>query len=320
MRRSTGVGVVTLMAGALLGVMSVSSASATAGCTAVTYTWKATNEAAAPKLQRGGTVTYNTGVTIPAPDPGETITVFSFSYSAFDRQPAGTSPSRADQLERNESFGIAIGGVVIGGATKDLPDTVAEGATSVNDSGIVNGVNGGAPSTLGGEIVLKHFSTIFAFDTAPNSLTVTEVGVFVNRCKTVTTTTSSTSSTSTSSTSTSSTSTSSTSTSSTSTSSTSTSTTTSSTTTTTIKPTTTTTGSSTTSTSSTTTSVASGGPTTTKPATTTSTTIVGGGGPTSVTPSTIPATGGATEHGLMGAAAVLMIIGGGMLIVRRRPA
>ena len=281
---AVGMGVV------LLGGQSVGAAT----CADETYTWNDFDAGLGDTWKLiPGNDTYDTGIVVPTAGAGQTLTVVSSAYKSFDRYPAGSSPTRADVNQLNESFAIQVGGVAVGGLSADVPDTVAEGAVDDWFSGVLSGSFGGSGTILtGGALIIRHAS-LYGFTESYNSVHPKMVSITLQRCTTSVTTTTAPATT-----------------------------TTAPATTTTAPATTTTAVSTTTTVAATTTTVASGGPTTTVPATTTTvrastTTSVASGGPTTTVAPSIPVTGDHTMVPLvMGAVAA----GTGLvlLLVRRR--
>jgi LPXTG-motif cell wall-anchored protein len=228
------------------------AASAAVQCSNETY-----GQSAVFLYLANGSPASATGLSVPAPAAGETLTVVSSSWTTYDYLPFDTSPSRADQNQQNERFGLAVGGVAIGGLSADLPDTVAQGAVDDWSSGIHSGSFGGASADVaGGAITLRHAS-LSGFTESDNSFIVKSFSLTVQRCVTTVDSTTTTAA--------------------------------ETTTTTTAATTTTAVGATTTTAAATTTSVASGGPTTTAaaaPATTT--TVAVAALPTTGTNMTLP--------------------------------
>jgi len=263
-------------------------------CANETYTWNDFDAGLDENWKLlPGNATYDSGIVVPAPGAGQTLKVVSSAYKSLDRYPVGSSPSRADVNQQNESFAIRVGGIQIGGLSTDLPDTVAEGAPDVWFSGVLSGSFGGSGTILtGGSLVFRHAS-LYGFNESFNSVHPKMVSIVLERCTTAVTTT------------------------------TVAPTTTAAVTTTTAAVTTTTAAVTTTTAAATTTTVATGGPTTTAAPTTTTaaatTTSVASGGPTTTAVPSIPVTGDRTAVPLvMGAVAA----GTGLvlLLVRRRSA
>jgi hypothetical protein len=243
--------------------------------------------------------TYDTGITVPAPGAGQTLKVVSSAYKSFDRYPAGSSPTRAEVNQQNESFAIRVGGVQVGGLSTDVPDTVAEGAPDDWFSGVISGSFGGSGTILtGGSLIIRHAS-LYGFNESFNSVHPKMVSIVLERCTAAVTTTTVAPTTTAAVT-----------------------TTTAAVTTTTAAVTTTTTASTSTTVLATTTTVASGGPTTTAAPTTTvrpTTTSVASGGPTTTAAPSIPVTG---DHTMVPLAMGAVAAGTGLvlLLVRRRSA
>jgi hypothetical protein len=285
-------------------------------CANETYTWNDFDAGLDENWKLlPGNATYDSGIVVPAPGAGQTLKVVSSAYKSFDRYAAGSSPSRADVNQQNESFAIRVGGIQIGGLSADLPDTVAEGATDDWFSGVLSGSFGGSGTILtGGSLVFRHAS-LYGFNESFNSLHPKMVSIVLERCTAAVTTTTAAPTTTAAVTTT---------TAAVTTTTAAVTTTTAAVTTTTAAVTTTTTRASTTTTvAATTTTVASGGPTTTAAPTTTTittaatTTSVASGGPTTTAVPSMPVTGDRTVVPLvMGAVAA----GTGLvlLLVRRR--
>jgi hypothetical protein len=277
-------------------------------CTNETYTWNDFDAGLDENWKLlPGNATYDSGIVVPAPGAGQTLKVVSSAYKSLDRYPVGSSPSRADVNQQNESFAIRVGGIQIGGLSTDLPDTVAEGAPDVWFSGVLSGSFGGSGTILtGGSLVFRHAS-LYGFNESFNSVHPKMVSIVLERCTTAVTTTTVAPTTTAAVTTTTA----------------AVTTTTAAVTTTTAAVTTTTAAVTTTTAAATTTTVATGGPTTTAAPTTTTaaatTTSVASGGPTTTAVPSIPVTGDRTAVPLvMGAVAA----GTGLvlLLVRRRSA
>jgi LPXTG-motif cell wall-anchored protein len=204
-----------------------------------------------------GSPAYATGLSVPAPAAGETLTVVSSAWTSYDYLPFDSSPSRADQNQQNERFGLAVGGVSIGGLSADLPDTVVQGAIDDWSSGINSGSFGGAAADVaGGAVTLRHAS-LSGFTESDNSFIVKSFSLTLERCLTTVDSTTTTAA--------------------------------ETTTTTTAATTTTAVGATTTTAAATTTSVASGGPTTTAAVSAaTTTTLAVAALPTTGTNMTLP--------------------------------
>jgi hypothetical protein len=104
--------------------------------------------------------TFETGDVIPGAAAGEQLVLTGISYTAFDRYPDEAEPSRAGADQQHESFGIAIGGVEVGGLSADLPDSVDEGAESDWFSGMRSGSLGGAGTVSSGGSVHRSSVTV----------------------------------------------------------------------------------------------------------------------------------------------------------------
>jgi glucose/arabinose dehydrogenase len=128
--------------------------------------------------------TFTTSISVPPPTSGEVLTVLQVSYTNFDGQSAGASPSRAVVDEPFEQFGIRIGATDVASLTTDLPDTIAEGAASDNYSGLVSGNLAGwaGASIQGGAVTLRHSSLYGLNGTSSNSLTAYALSVTTERC------------------------------------------------------------------------------------------------------------------------------------------
>ena len=232
-----------------------------------------------------GSSAHDTGLVVPGPASGETLTVTSSSWTTYDYVAYESSPSRAEQNEQNERVGLAVGGTVVGGLSTDLPDNMSQGAPDDWNSGVVSGSFGGAGGAVaGGSISLRHAS-LSGFGESANIFTVKSFSLTLQRCVTpqVTTTTAP-------------------------------ATTTTAPATTTTAPATTTTapGATTTAPAVTTTSVSAAAPTTTA-------TLTGSAGvTTTVASSALPVTGGAMTVPLL-LAALAGLTGTALLVVRRRP-
>jgi endo-1,4-beta-xylanase len=127
---------------------------------------------------------YVTNISIPAPVSGETLRVRSIDYTAFDGNSPGATPSRADDDEANERFGIRIGNTDVTALSQDLPDTVAEGATNDNYSGVHGGRLTGwsGRSIVGGLVQLRHASLYGFIDASSNSLLAYSFTIEIERC------------------------------------------------------------------------------------------------------------------------------------------
>jgi len=122
---------------------------------------------------------------IPGPAIGETLVVTGVQYSSWDEYDEGTVPSRADVDQPNETFGITIGGIQVGGRSADLPDTLEEGAPTIWYSGVHSGSLGGAGTEIdGGIILVRHVSLYGVGDEPPNSVHASGLTVTVDRCVT----------------------------------------------------------------------------------------------------------------------------------------
>ena len=147
---------------------------AAAECTTETYSWSN------PTLAQIATwnTTMATGLSIPAPAAGATLTVVSTTYTAYDSIAEG-EVTRAIQNETGEQFTLRVGGTQVGGLSADLPDSVGEGAATPWFSGTVAGSLGGAGTTLtGGEIVIQHSGK----SETVNAFSVKTITVVVERC------------------------------------------------------------------------------------------------------------------------------------------
>ena len=256
-------------------------------CTTETFSWSN------PTLSQIATwnLTMATGLSIPAPAAGATLTVVSTAYTAYDSIGEG-EVTRAIQNETGEQFTLRVGGTQVGGLSADLPDSVSQGAATPWFSGTVAGSLGGAGTTLtGGEIVIQHSGK----SETVNAFSVKTITVVVERCLPHAPTTTAPTTTA--------------------------PTTTAPTTTapTTTAPTTTapTTTAPATTAPATTTTVASAGPTTTVVAAAGPTTTVTGGSVTTVPGGSLPVTGGDMTLPLI-LAALAAGTGAALLIVRRK--
>jgi hypothetical protein len=289
---ATVVGMATLLMGGQVAGAAV--------CANETYTWNDFDAGLDENWKLlPSNATYDTGITVPAPGAGQTLKVVSSAYKSFDRYPAGSSPTRAEVNQQNESFAIRVGGVQVGGLSTDVPDTVAEGAPDDWFSGVISGSFGGSGTILtGGSLIIRHAS-LYGFNESFNSVHPKMVSIVLERC-TAAVTTNTVAPTTTA----------------------AVTTTTAAVTTTTAAVTTTTTASTSTTVLATTTTVASGGPTTTAAPTTTvrpTTTSVASGGPTTTAAPSIPVTG---DHTMVPLAMGAVAAGTGLvlLLVRRRSA
>lgn len=112
--------------------------------------------------------TYDPGVSVPAPAAGETITIVSSAWVSYDRYLDGTVPTRADDNQQNERWGISIGGTSFGNLTDDVPDIVGQGAETPWFSGLRSGSFGTGPAGSGA-IVLRHAS-LYGYTESANSI------------------------------------------------------------------------------------------------------------------------------------------------------
>jgi LPXTG-motif cell wall-anchored protein len=136
-----------------------------------------------------GSPAHDTGLSVPGPAADETLTVVSSSWSGYDYLPFESTPSRAEQNELNERFGLAVGGSSVGGLSTDLPDDASEGAPDDWSSGVISGSFGGSGSALaGGAITLRH-SSLAGFGESANSLIIKSFSLSVERCVTIAETT-----------------------------------------------------------------------------------------------------------------------------------
>jgi hypothetical protein len=296
---ATVVGMATLLMGGQVAGAAV--------CANETYTWNDFDAGLDENWKLlPSNATYDTGITVPAPGAGQTLKVVSSAYKSFDRYPAGSSPTRAEVNQQNESFAIRVGGVQVGGLSTDVPDTVAEGAPDDWFSGVISGSFGGSGTILtGGSLIIRHAS-LYGFNESFNSVHPKMVSIVLERCTAAVTTTTVAPTTTAAVTTTTA----------------AVTTTTAAVTTTTAAVTTTTTASTSTTVLATTTTVASGGPTTTAAPTTTvrpTTTSVASGGPTTTAAPSIPVTG---DHTMVPLAMGAVAAGTGLvlLLVRRRSA
>ena len=143
-------------------------------CTTETFSWSN------PTLSQIATwnLTMATGLSIPAPAAGATLTVVSTAYTAYDSIGEG-EVTRAIQNETGEQFTLRVGGTQVGGLSADLPDSVSQGAATPWFSGTVAGSLGGAGTTLtGGEIVIQHSGK----SETVNAFSVKTITVVVERC------------------------------------------------------------------------------------------------------------------------------------------
>jgi LPXTG-motif cell wall-anchored protein len=173
--------VITMAASAFAGLVPIGTGSATGAQSCVvdeTYSW--TGEV----RMLPWNPTFDTGLVIPGPGDGETLTVIEARYSSFDRYPAdGSAGNRIDAAQMHESFGISIGGTPFGGLSTDVPNGPDEGAPDEYFSGIVTGSFGTGP-TAGGSIVVRHAS-LYGFTESPNSVNAAGISVVVERCREV---------------------------------------------------------------------------------------------------------------------------------------
>ncbi len=175
------------------GVIPGPSARADATCRTLTVSWRSPSSELS--LASNARETYATGVTVPAPAPGERLTVVTSNWSSYDRYPDWTTETRAEVDQQNERWGISIGGVRFGPLTPDLPDSVAEGAESDRYSGLVTG-GFGSGSISSGEIVIVHAS-VDGFRESPNSVRPSEIVLILSYCQDIADTTTTTAATTT---------------------------------------------------------------------------------------------------------------------------
>ncbi|MEK7423566.1 MAG: LPXTG cell wall anchor domain-containing protein [Actinomycetota bacterium] len=129
-----------------------------------------------------GSSAHDTGLVVPGPAAGETLTVISSSWTTYDYLAYESSPSRAEQNEQNERVGLAVGGTVVGGLSTDLPDNMSQGAPDDWNSGVVSGSFGGAGGAVaGGSISLRHASLAGCGESA-NIFTVKSFSLTLQRC------------------------------------------------------------------------------------------------------------------------------------------
>ena len=173
-----------LTAGVVLTVVGVAPAARAVpqppqgSCTSEIYEW------GGDQLLVPWQPTFQSGE-IPGPAIGETLVVTGVQYSSWDEYPEGTVPSRADADQPDETFGITIGGIQVGGLSADLPDTLAEGALTIWYSGVHSGSLGGAGTEIdGGVILVRHVSLYGVGDEPPNSVHASGLTVTVDRCVT----------------------------------------------------------------------------------------------------------------------------------------
>ncbi len=124
---------------------------------------------------------YDTGRSIPAGEPGETIEVVGSSYRSSDRYPEGSSPTREQAAQLNERWRLQIGGVPFGQLTDDVLDRVADGAPSPWYSGELGGSLGSGPVTAG-PIVIRHAS-LEGYTESPNSVRPQAFSLTVAYCR-----------------------------------------------------------------------------------------------------------------------------------------
>ena len=145
-------------------------------CTSETYEWSG------DQLLVPWNPTFQAGE-IPGPAVGESLVVSGVQYASWDEYDEGTIPSRADADQPNESFGITIGGIDVGGLSADLPDTLEEGAPTIWYSGIQTGSLGGSGTVIDGGIIEVRHVSLYGFGSEPaNSVHAAGLTVDVDRC------------------------------------------------------------------------------------------------------------------------------------------
>lgn len=168
------------IAAASAGFLSLSAhpASAAQSCVSNTYAWSDFSKI------HNSQPTFNPGLTIPTPGPGETLTVRSMAYSAYDGYNDGNIPSRMDQNQKFEEFGVRIGDVDVSQLSPDLPDSPAEGAAGINYSGVQNGTfsQWSGVRINGGAVQFRHSSLYGVTDPLPNSMTVASISIVAELC------------------------------------------------------------------------------------------------------------------------------------------
>ena len=173
---------------AIAGFVAVgSSQTAAAGCTSESYAWKGFG------VLHTSQTSVTTNVVIPAAQNGDTLTVTSVSYRAFDGKSANSTPTRSTEDEPHEQMALQIGTTDVNELTPDLPDTLAEGAPTENYSGLISGQipSWSGTATAGGEIVLRHSSLYGFVSSSSNAVIAFSTDVTVERCSPVEPTTSS---------------------------------------------------------------------------------------------------------------------------------
>ncbi|MGD9702928.1 MAG: LPXTG cell wall anchor domain-containing protein [Acidimicrobiia bacterium] len=175
--KQVGLGILIMSAAVAAGGMTqMSAASAAQSCARETYSWTD-----GTWLWMHATETYDTGLVIPGPGAGETLTIVESTYTSFDEYPAdGSGGNRVDAGQLHESFGISIGGTPFGGLTTDAPNGPDDGAPDQYYSGLVSG-SFGTGTTTGGAIVLRHAS-LYGFTESPNSIYAQSIKIVVERC------------------------------------------------------------------------------------------------------------------------------------------
>ncbi len=135
-----------------------------------------------------------TSIAIPAPASGETLSVYSVAYTAYDAQSSGTTPDRASLNEPFEQFSVRIGSVDNPALTADLPDSVAEGAPSSHYSGLSSATLAGwaGRQIEGGTVELRHASLSGRTSATSNDLIAYNLTVITDRCTGSTATTTAT--------------------------------------------------------------------------------------------------------------------------------
>jgi hypothetical protein len=147
-------------------------------CVAETYSWNGYS-ALHSSQQR-----FTTGVVVRAPAGQEILVVRSIVVDTYDGNSPNANPSRADQAQPAEQVGVKIGAQAPNSLTKDLPDTVAQGAVSSNYSGLKSASLGGwaGVATTGGSVVLQHSSLYGVTDPTSSSVIAGSVNIIVDRC------------------------------------------------------------------------------------------------------------------------------------------
>lgn len=183
--------IATALAALAVGIAVPTPGEAAPVCRVSTISWSAPTTVL---LYRGGPVTYDTGLSVPAAGVGETVSVTASAYSSYDRYPANASPSRADADQQHEQWGLRIGGTNFGLLSADVPDSIDEGA--VDDWYATTSGTLGLGAVATGRIVIVH-SSLYGFTESYNSVRPGSFTLTVSYCSDAPATTTTTSTTST---------------------------------------------------------------------------------------------------------------------------